>query len=219
MSFNSGRRGRPPKVQKLINDIQSESSVSSFKDNPTKSNKLIKKEPDVLSSLTECIRGQISSRLEMIHKKVSSDLKSKDIEMKKLESNNRDLQLAIKKLENEKLELYNDNKALAKRIQVMLSEESKSAAKPLDDEEREMLTRKCDEAEQKLAKLTEPIELLKKKVKQQENLKSQLNQATGENKSLLMVNDEIKKELSFLNEKHLEVIKAKDKELEQSKQR
>ena len=37
---------------------------------------------------------------------------------------------------------------------MMLSEESKSAAKPLDDEEREMLTRKCDEAEQKLAKLT-----------------------------------------------------------------
>ena len=80
------------------------------------------------------------------------------------------------------------------------------------------MIKKLAKKEEKYFKLTELIDPLRKKVKEQENLRAQLNQANGEIKSLHVVNEEIRKDLSA-SKNHQEALDGKEKELDISKRK
>eukprot|EP00092_Neocalanus_flemingeri_P030188 GFUD01032766.1.p1 GENE.GFUD01032766.1~~GFUD01032766.1.p1 ORF type:complete len:1185 (+),score=365.80 GFUD01032766.1:68-3622(+) len=269
-NIQPGRRGRPPKVQKLINDIRKTKSMSSPSNRDRGSDNQLTRsgslratqaeereqddigcieEEDVLkgstrgSTTVDSIRKEFASEIDLIQKKVNFSLQKKELEIEKLRNSNtslqnnnnllsqknKDLQLTVEelkksnalekisseKLEEEKSVAISDNKTLVKRIQAMQEEESECVNKL--EKERNMLNAKLADREGKLSKLTELLVPLRGKVKEQEKLRTLLNQATGENKSLHVVNEEIRKELTSLNQKHQDSLAAKEKVLDSSR--
>ena len=261
------KRGRPPKVQKLISDILKTKSEPCIVNNeeetvitrrtslripknelirqnavgPFKVDNVAPKNVSKSDSVVDALKSELFSEIDLIQEKVNLSLKNKEMEIDKLGSKNKDLlqnsnllsgknkelqvkivdleeafAVSLKTIETEKMNAISYNKSLAMRIKTISSETGKECAKL--SSENEMLNKKLTEKEEKYSKLTELIEPLRKKVKEQENLRAQLNQANGEIKSLHVVNEEIRKDLSG-SKNHQEALDGKEQELDISKRK
>eukprot|EP00092_Neocalanus_flemingeri_P026692 GFUD01028941.1.p1 GENE.GFUD01028941.1~~GFUD01028941.1.p1 ORF type:complete len:940 (+),score=309.80 GFUD01028941.1:99-2918(+) len=109
-----------------------------------------------------------------------------------------------------KLEVIKDNQKLVYKIQALAKGDLAG-----DDKKYEMLVATIKDKDGKLLKLTELIIPLRKKVKEQESLRAELTLANGEKKGLMEVNEEIVREIASLNDRHLQAMAVKDKQLAQ----
>jgi len=230
------KRGRPAKITKqrgsVVQKSQSESKVMNEEDikiSKTSSLKITRQtmvnsstvdegtlrnrfENDDSTSVLKKVRDQLICEVEEIQKKVIFSLRNKELEIEELVNKNNELAKNNNGfLERNKI-LENDNKALTRKIQLMVDKKDVSVLQG----ERDMVNIKLQEKEEKLTKLVNLIEPLRKKVKEQETLREQLNQASGEIKSLHVVNEEFKKELAG-SKKEQEAVEKKEKELDSLK--
>ena len=82
-----------------------------------------------------------------------------------------------------------------------------------------MMMSSLQDKDSKISKLVELIAPLRKKVGEQEILREQLNQATGEHKSLHVVNEELKKEMSAAKDQQEEELKRRENKTDLPRQK
>jgi len=226
MSSKPLKKGRPSKALKLDGSIakslsepvkvkNAEDGHSSRTSGQTVVDSFTTAKDDLKSVSTSALlqmKEKLFSEIEEIQKKVNLSIKNKDLEIQNLINKHSELANNNNELLEKNKVLENDNKALVRKIQSMSTHKEVSELQ----EEKHKLNLKLQEKEEKLSKLVDLVTPLRKKVKEQEGLREQLNQASGEIKSLHIVNEEFKKELSDSKKKQ-EAIEKKEKELDKSK--